>query len=282
MGSCAELEAVNKAGDLSGFGKIQKSGPAMTFGPSSIFSGKKGAENKRESASLSRASSNANMFQMLQASDGSAEMPAPPSRGSRPHSRTTSIDVVSGAAAEPTGGRPRLNLLPRTKPLQDQSEQSPSRAGDEDEEDGEIPETTEATKPSVSEEQAKKRVDEDSKEFFGIKDLGEGEEYFSGLPIEHRHLLVEKLVSIAVYGKEADAELVSNLFVRVNGKNLCSPASFEDGFMPIAEQLDDIKYDSPKAFQLMSMMLKSVNFDNERRTRIASKSMDSDKLLAMI
>lgn len=51
-----------KAGDLSNFGKISKTQP-MTFGPSSVFAGKKGAESKRES--ISRTNSSSNMFSML-------------------------------------------------------------------------------------------------------------------------------------------------------------------------------------------------------------------------
>lgn len=52
-----------KAGDLSNFGKISKGSGPMTFGPSSVFAGKKDAENKRES--ISRTSSSSNMFSML-------------------------------------------------------------------------------------------------------------------------------------------------------------------------------------------------------------------------
>ena len=51
-----------KAGDLSNFGKISKTQP-LTFGPSSVFAGKKGVENKREA--ISRTSSSSNMFSML-------------------------------------------------------------------------------------------------------------------------------------------------------------------------------------------------------------------------
>jgi translation initiation factor 4G len=52
-----------KAGDLSNFGKIQSTskGLPMTFGPSSVFSGKKDTKHK----SLSRSSSNQNTFSML-------------------------------------------------------------------------------------------------------------------------------------------------------------------------------------------------------------------------
>lgn len=61
-----------KAGDLSNFGKISKGQP-MTFGPSSVFAGKKG--EKREP--LSRTSSSSNMFSMLsQNADPSAEAAA--------------------------------------------------------------------------------------------------------------------------------------------------------------------------------------------------------------
>ena len=51
-----------KAGDLTNFGKINKTQP-MTFGLSSVFAGKKGAENKRET--ISRTNSSQNMFSML-------------------------------------------------------------------------------------------------------------------------------------------------------------------------------------------------------------------------
>jgi translation initiation factor 4G len=51
-----------KAGDLSNFGKISKAQP-LTFGPSSVFAGKKGAENKREAFSPTNSSSH--MFSML-------------------------------------------------------------------------------------------------------------------------------------------------------------------------------------------------------------------------
>ena len=48
-----------KVGDLSNFGKISKGHP-MTFGPSSVFAGKK---TKKES--ISRTASSLNMFSML-------------------------------------------------------------------------------------------------------------------------------------------------------------------------------------------------------------------------
>ncbi len=67
-------------------------------------------------------------------------------------------------------------------------------------------------------------------------------------------------------------------------KNLCSPQSLEDGFTPTAEILDDIVIDAPKALDLYAAMIKGAHLheDEERRTRLASKSIDSDKLVAML
>lgn len=53
--------------DLSNFGKISKALPT-TFGPGSVFAGKK---DKRES--LSRTSSSSNMFSMLQNAESGAD-----------------------------------------------------------------------------------------------------------------------------------------------------------------------------------------------------------------
>ena len=54
--------------------------------------------------------------------------------------------------------------------------------------------------------------------------------------------------------------------------------------MPTAEILDDIAIDAPKAFDLFAIMMKGAHLheDEERRTRLASKSMDSDKLVGLL
>ena len=136
----------------------------------------------------------------------------------------------------------------------------------------------------MSEAEIKARIDEDSKEFFGIRDLGEAETYFTKLPVKHRHRLVDKLVMSALESKEADATLVADFFSRAVGKNLCSPATFEECFMPSAEILDDVAIDASKAPSLFVKMMKGAGLDKDeaRRTRLAGKSMDNDKLLSML
>ena len=124
----------------------------------------------------------------------------------------------------------------------------------------------------MSDEDAKKKIAEDSMEFFGVRNLDEAEVYFSALPSQHHHHLVDKLVSTAVESKEADAQLVANFFSRAASKELCSPAAFEEGFARVAEIIDDIAIDAPQAFQLFVMMMKGADFDHERRSRVTSKS----------
>lgn len=261
----------NKAGDLSNFGKITKGG-AMTFGPTSVFTKK---DSKRDST-LSRASSSTNMFSMLQNSDIAAEAVPSTSRSSRPPSRTTSVDLGHGAPpseAAPTQ-RPRLNLLPRSKPVAPEAAEKPEGNGASSED------ATESG--SMTKEQAQKKIEQDVKEFFAIRNLEEAEVYFTKLPVEYRHMLVDKLVVTAVESKEADAKFVAEYFEWAIGKNLCSPASFEEGFTPTAEIIDDIAIDAPKAFNLFAIMIKGAKLDEERRQRIASKSMDSEKLLTLL
>ncbi|KAJ3737527.1 hypothetical protein DFJ43DRAFT_1148650 [Lentinula guzmanii] len=256
-----------KVGDLSRFGQISKGAP-MTFGPSSVFAGKK--ESKRES--LSRTNSNANMFQMLQ----NVEAAEVATKTSRPPSRKPSVDLGQGGAPEPAPQRKRLNLLPRTKPVdQDSTTQQESGSDSEDE-------AVDEPEQEISEEEVTKKISEDVKEFFGVRNIDEAEVYFEKLPSHHHHSLVDKLITHATESKEADARLVGDLFQRVTSKKLCSPSAFEEGFLGIAEFLDDIAIDAPKATDLLAIMIKGADLSEEQRTNIASKSAENgDKLLML-
>jgi len=233
-----------KAGDLSNFGKITKNA-TMTFGPSSVFAGKK---DKREP--LSRTNSNSNMFSML---SQNAEPPAEPKA--------------------PEAQRKRLVLQPRTMPATEEPEAHAAKS-ESDSEEEEI---------ELTEEQVQKKIEEDLKEFFAVRNLDEAEVYFTSLPPAHRFRLVDKLTFHALESKEADAQLVADMFARAVSKELCAPAFLEEGLTPIAEVIDDIAIDAPKAYQLFATIVKGAGLDEERRKRLASKSTDDpDKLLALL
>ena len=61
-----------------------------------------------------------------------------------------------------------------------------------------------------------------------------------------RSKLVEKLVGRAVEAKKADAEVLAQFFAHATSRDLCSPEAFEEGFITIAEFIDDIICDAPR------------------------------------
>jgi len=258
-----------KAGDLSNFGKINKSGPVV-MGPSSVWAGKK--DGAKRDSTLTRVNSSSNMFMML-GRDAEA-MPETGSKPSRPSSRRTSVDLGT-----PEPQRRKLQLLPRSKPVEEENKiNGGSSDHSEDEGGDDVPQ-------AMSVAEANKKIAEDIKEFFSVvRSIDESEHYFTNLPSEHHHLLVDKMVSKAIESKEADGKLVADAFARAVEKNLCSISAFEEGFLPVAELLDDIAIDAPKAFQIMAIMMKGAGLDKdeERRTKIAQKSMDSDKLVELL
>ncbi|KAH9072749.1 ARM repeat-containing protein [Lactarius deliciosus] len=224
----------------------------------SVFNNKKGDPKSRDSP-MSRTASSSNIFSMLQSSDVTVDPPTP--KSSRPPSRKPRVDLGVGSPPGPPQQRRKLQLLPRTKPVGEESEPSSpsaSEAGSDDEAAGEGDTSASA---AVSEGEAKAKIDEDIKEFFGIR-------------------MLARWGRKSIEMKDRDVELVGDLFVRVREKDLCSPAMFEEGFNGLAEILDDLAVDIPKAWSYFATLMKGsgLDQDEERCARIAEKTMDSDRL----
>ncbi|KAH9032609.1 armadillo-type protein [Lactarius pseudohatsudake] len=248
VAGASAARAQPKAGDLSQFGKINKVAP-MSFAPTSVFSSKKGDPESRDSP-ISRTASSSNMFSMLQSSDVTVDPPT--SKSSRPN-RKPSVDLGVGGPPEPPQQRRNLQLSPRTKHVGEESKPSTPAASEADEAAGEGDISAPA---AISDDEAKAKIAEDVKEFFDIRRLEEAESYFSSLPTEHRHRLVDALVMKSIEMKDPDVELLSDLFVRVREKDLCSRAEFVDGFNGLVEILDDLAVDNPKAWSYFATLLK--------------------------
>lgn len=159
-------------------------------------------------------------------------------------------DDLEQSAAETIYRRSRLSLLLRlvSPPCDAQAET-----------------TSVLTAPSMLIKEVRRKISRDSKRFFVRRDLDEAEDYFTTLPPEYRHLLVDTLAHMAIESKDADCMLVGDFFERAVSKDLCSPSSFVEGFIPTAELLEDIAIDTPRAFDLMAIMLKGAKLDGERR-----------------
>lgn len=153
-GSAAVRAPPAKAGDLSNFGKIAKSGGMMTMGPSSVFkkgdrgasgpviglgisSGGPGGRDASTSSSLSRAASRSNVFSLLDGSDSSStNNTMSRSVSNRGPPRKPSVDTgatgPSSAAAPETPLRRKINLLPRTVGVTPSSASGPGEKGEAD------------------------------------------------------------------------------------------------------------------------------------------------------
>ncbi|KAN0130764.1 hypothetical protein V8E53_011439 [Lactarius tabidus] len=197
------------------------------------------------------------------------------SKSSHPPSRKPSVGLGVSGTPEPAPQRRKLKLLPRTRPVGEESASVLESGSD-------VKATREGgtLAPAVVLEQTKSKIGEDVKEFFSIRMLDVAESYFSSLPTEHRHRLVNALVMTSIKMKEPDVKLVSDLFVRVREKDLCSPAAFEEGLNELADLLDDLAaIVVPKAWSYFAILLKGsgLNQDKERYARIAEKTTDPDK-----
>jgi len=177
--------------------------------------------------------------------------------------RRTSVDFVQLDAAIDSGntGRKRLQLLPRTVA-------TVSSPTDENIPDAPSLTATVEEPPSMTEAQARAKVDEDIKEFMQIRDLTEATGYFESLPSTFRHLLVDRFAS-KVDAKEAEIALIAELFSRISISGTCTAEVFERGFAPTVEALDDISLDAPAAYATMARFLRASKVSQEAVDRLA-------------
>ena len=250
-----------KAGDLSKFGKIERTNASsgLQFGPTSVFS-KRG--DKRESTSVTRVSSSSNMFAMLNSSEATPDAVSVGSRtaaSTRPPSRKASIDMSTGTASPIDGPqRRRLVLQPRTIPLGGEGsirEGPPSTTATSDYGEEETTSNVGAAAPSMTLERAKQKINEDVKEFFMLKDLTEGEGYFESLPPDFRNELIETLFHKAIDAKESETQLVIELFSCAASKGLATESQFEKGFECDMEFLEDISVDVPQVYMTVTKLM---------------------------
>lgn len=259
-----------KAGDLSRFGKISKP-TTMQFGPSSVFS--KG--DKRESTSVTRVSSSSNMFAALNSNEATPDAVSIGSRtanSTRPPSRKGSVDF----SASSIDGRRKLLLQPRTQAVASDAGSFRDDAGSaigqsEQGDDDAASAATSAAPAGMTADQAKRKIKEDVKELFMLRQPSEAESYFSSLPSEFRWQLIEELVTKAIDAKQADVQLVSDTFGVAVSKSLVDEAQFMQGFAKDMEYLEDTSTDSPNAYANVASLLKAANLSQAAIEGLADK-----------
>ncbi|KAG1782038.1 hypothetical protein EV702DRAFT_1069197 [Suillus placidus] len=238
-------------------------GAPMVMSQWSAFAGRK-KDSKRQSPS--RLNSSSNMFHML--SQNPELAPETSIKSICPSDWKPRVDNLGHVSVpKPAVPHSKPQILPRS-----------ALAGNPSEGESRVIPT------AMSEEDVKKKIDEDVKEFFAVRSLREADDYFPNLPDEHRFRLVDKLVASALKSKVTDARLVGDFFAQATNNGQCPLEVFEKGFMPMAEFLNDVVIDAPRAFVYMAIMLRGAGFQNEpeRLHRIASKLEDSDKLVSLV
>jgi translation initiation factor 4G len=189
----------------------------------------------------------------------------------RPPSQKGNVDFSVGSVID---GRKRLFLQPRTQAVTSDagsfSDDARSAIGQSEQGYDEAASATTAAAPTVmSVDQAKRKIRDDIKELFMLRQPSEAEGYFSSLPPEFRWQLVTELVSEAIDAKPVDVQLVSDVFSVAASKSLVEEAQFSQGFNKDMEYLEDISTDSPNAYGNIASLLNAANLSQAAVERCA-------------
>ncbi|SPO40905.1 related to TIF4631 - mRNA cap-binding protein (eIF4F), 150K subunit [Pseudozyma flocculosa] len=242
-----------KVGDLSAFGKIERGGsnrPLSFGGPGGVFAKKnqnKGSEDGSQPPT--RTNSTTNMFSLLNQSGDNEGAAAP--------------------AEEPQ--RPKLNLLPRTKPVPEADK----------------PEAK-ADKAEMSDEEAKRKIGNDVKEFLEIKDVNEGLAAYKELPSNRRSEFIDKIVGTALEKNKDAVDNVAALLAKLSSEDVLDEATAFAGFEPHMEFLEDASIDIPNIYPFMASLLVSSKLSQDKIEELGAKiegegiKTPKDKLLEKV
>ncbi|KDE02369.1 hypothetical protein MVLG_07071 [Microbotryum lychnidis-dioicae p1A1 Lamole] len=247
-----------KAGDLSAFGKTRENVAPFTFGPTGAFAAK--ANKAKEAA---RPATPSNPFALL--SGGGSD----------------------SAAEASASQRPKLNLAPRTKPLEGelsaqadgtQSEDlavdgdEHAEEKDEDEDDGAI----DPNAISMSRAEAERRSGNSVKEFFSVKNIAEGTASVEALPSEYRGILIAAFADAAVDKKADDVNITRQLFSDLSTKNTVRHQVMLDSLQTLVTGLIDLSVDVPNIYTFAASLLMGAQATREEVETMA-QSMISEE-----
>jgi len=227
---------MGRAGDLSGFGKgLERSASGkLGGGPQSVFNRRNQKDDERSM------SPTPNMFNVL-----TGDSTGGTSGGGS--------GIGSGSSAGEEGQRKKLQLQPRTKPLDDESSASAEEAG--------------ASEPS--DDDIKRKISNDVKEYLAIRDLSEGVQSIELLPSKHRAAFVDALVTTVLDKKQENVDDACKLLHALAERSLIDESMLVDGFKPQVTILDDTSMDAPSAYGFMAQLLVKSTLSREKIEALA-------------
>ncbi|KAG0146045.1 hypothetical protein CROQUDRAFT_133344 [Cronartium quercuum f. sp. fusiforme G11] len=252
VGGSAPPPRPAKAGDLTHFGKLRdtSSSGRPSFGPSAVFANKgKMKDGKALVAEPLGAAVASNPFAALNADVGESGAVG----GTL--AKKPSVPEMSG------GGRPRLNLAPRTLPLPLPNESASAVEKTE----------KEPAEKDVDDETAERLVKNRVDEFFHVKSVPECLGSFEGLPRPRHFMLIRALVAKAMEMKSAEVSMTAEVFEKLKEGSVVSKDGFRKAFEPVIELLDDTAVDAPAAYNYCGKLLAAAGFAKEEVKEMGKK-----------
>jgi translation initiation factor 4G len=210
--------------DFSNIGRLASSTGAPNFAPQSAFKNRRNGANvstppiSRQPSQANIASvTNANPFALLNENSEAAD------------------------TSEPAPQRKKLNLKPRTKPVEGEAgdaaeEEEGDESGKESGSEDEVTTPTQSTE--MTETAAKAKIDIDMKELWGEKDQGGSRNpadivhYFRALPETRRPLLVSRLLDeVFRLAKLKDAQVVAKAFSAAVEEGVAATEQLKSGYV---------------------------------------------------
>ncbi|WFD21042.1 hypothetical protein MCAP1_003297 [Malassezia caprae] len=190
------------------------------------------------------------------------EEPASPS----PRSSSNMFNLLTGDGSQgEEKERKKLQLQPRTKPLE-----------------------TPAEPAAPSAEDMQRKIGNDVKEFLAIRDISEGVQSIEALPAEHRATFVDQLVAAVLDKKQDSVDDAGRLLAQLVEKQVLNEQQLMEGFQPQVTILDDTSMDAPSAYGFMAQLLVQSTLPRAQIEQLADKMEGEglrppkDRLLAKV
>jgi translation initiation factor 4G len=108
-------------------------------------------------------------------------------------------------------------------------------------------------------------------EYLGVENVQEAIMALETLPVEHRHVFVDRMVTAALDGGNKVVVLAEKLFVAAHKQQACLPEVFERGLLPTVEMADDMSIDVPKTYEWLARLMHAAGMNKAKAEEMAGK-----------